>query len=745
MEFVVHLKDSLIKSQTIKVPVIHIHSSTGESKTRLEEIVKSLGGVVAQSADESEVTHIVYSFGPGGDPDDGVQYLRSLEMRPGEFLVHYWYYPDSYDNWMPAEVAPENLEPDHKAIGPWKVYTRWLLDSQKFNEWMNPIDYETEEFQEEQETLRFQTEEDDEIDEELLNRMDDEEEEFQSDEELESMTNDDKLQLKRKRELLEGVSGTRVKKQEMMSDRSEVDFNASQKVAPNVTKQQPLDLSKVNFDGVVKTIGDDVSLAQQSPSGDAEFKRQLYTVPLHSYWFDWNAIHEVEKTEIQCLVSTGDSMMDPEDYKSARNSIINMFRSRPSRKLKFSDVRSELVGDEVQLRLIFEFLESWGLINFISHGRGSTELDTQVTIPISAPPIVTFSNMVSFSETESAVASGSELSYGLLSKPNKFGKTVMDSGQEKGRIRCNAMPWMDCTESYYHCTTHPDIDLCPQAFQEGRLPTGTTSKDFVRINGPGVKTDQSAWTDQETLLLLEGIELYGDDWSEIAEHVCTKSQLQCAMHWLTMPIEDDIIDELLLQHQSEDEISTKVPFADAQNPIMAQVAFLAAMVSPEVAGAAAKEGLQILSQESAGTDPVPSSTTTDAGLSNGLFPGALPEHQQQVSGISQEVMSKASAGSLKSAALRAKLLAEQQEKEIKSVMMIIIDAQLKKLEMKLNYCKDLDLYLEEEKLHLLNNRQQPRSVLNQDLSTSLQSSNQQDRTGVDNGKLGAKTVDQNGH
>ena len=28
--------------------------------------------------------------------------------------------------------------------GPWKVYARWLKDSARFNEWMNPIDYEME-------------------------------------------------------------------------------------------------------------------------------------------------------------------------------------------------------------------------------------------------------------------------------------------------------------------------------------------------------------------------------------------------------------------------------------------------------------------------------------------------------------------------------------------------------------------------------------------------------------------------
>ena len=28
--------------------------------------------------------------------------------------------------------------------GPWMVYIRWVKDSVKYNEWMNPIDYEVD-------------------------------------------------------------------------------------------------------------------------------------------------------------------------------------------------------------------------------------------------------------------------------------------------------------------------------------------------------------------------------------------------------------------------------------------------------------------------------------------------------------------------------------------------------------------------------------------------------------------------
>lgn len=30
------------------------------------------------------------------------------------------------------------------ATGPWRVYLRWVKDSAKYNEWMNPIDYEVD-------------------------------------------------------------------------------------------------------------------------------------------------------------------------------------------------------------------------------------------------------------------------------------------------------------------------------------------------------------------------------------------------------------------------------------------------------------------------------------------------------------------------------------------------------------------------------------------------------------------------
>lgn len=50
------------------------------------------------------------------------------------------------------------------------------------------------------------------------------------------------------------------------------------------------------------------------------------------------------------------------------------------------------------------------------------------------------------------------------------------------------------------------------------------------------------WTDQETLLLLEGIELYNENWDQIAEHVGSKSKEQCLLHFIRLPVEDSFIE-----------------------------------------------------------------------------------------------------------------------------------------------------------------------------------------------------------
>lgn len=40
------------------------------------------------------------------------------------------------------------------------------------------------------------------------------------------------------------------------------------------------------------------------------------------------------------------------------------------------------------------------------------------------------------------------------------------------------------------------------------------------------------WSQQETLLLLEGIQVYGEAWPKVAAHVGTKPSFKCALRFL---------------------------------------------------------------------------------------------------------------------------------------------------------------------------------------------------------------------
>ena len=43
--------------------------------------------------------------------------------------------------------------------------------------------------------------------------------------------------------------------------------------------------------------------------------------------------------------------------------------------------------------------------------------------------------------------------------------------------------------------------------------------------------------------ILKGLELYKDDWNKVAEHVGTRTQDECILHFLRLPIEDPYVEE----------------------------------------------------------------------------------------------------------------------------------------------------------------------------------------------------------
>ena len=104
--------------------------------------------------------------------------------------------------------------------------------------------------------------------------------------------------------------------------------------------------------------------------------------------------------------------------------------------------------------------------------------------------------------------------------------------------------------SFIHCILsnfipieQADYDLCADCFNNRKFGSNMSSSDFILMEpAEAAGVSGGKWTDQETLLLLEALELYKENWNEIAEHVATKTKAQCILHFVQMPIEDAFFD-----------------------------------------------------------------------------------------------------------------------------------------------------------------------------------------------------------
>lgn len=57
----------------------------------------------------------------------------------------------------------------------------------------------------------------------------------------------------------------------------------------------------------------------------------------------------------------------------------------------------------------------------------------------------------------------------------------------------------------------------------------------------GGNSTSGAWTDAETLLLLEGVLKHGDDWDLIAQHVRTKNKSECIAQLIQLPFGEHML------------------------------------------------------------------------------------------------------------------------------------------------------------------------------------------------------------
>lgn len=326
-------------------------------------------------------------------------------------------------------------------------------------------------------------------------------------------------------------------------------------------------------------------------------------VPSFAKWFDLSKIHDIEKKSLpDFFVEDGSGYKSSQDYKYIRDFIVNTFRLNPKEYLTITAIRRNLSGDVTNIIRIHQFLEQWGLINYqIDPKTKSSVLGPQYTghfqITMDAPQgLVPFvpenaeltkaipSNVTKTDDLNNEnipTAKENELPLNLEIRRN-----VYATGEKKTNYKTNNIVHYSCsicgkdtTEVRYHnlkiksymynptSTINNASVLCEICYDQGLFPLSFHSSDFIQLK----KTEEGEkWSEQEILLLLEGIEMFGtyeppsstgpvnvnanlnNQWDKISEHVATKTREQCIIKFIQLPIEDKFLTKLIKEENEKE-------------------------------------------------------------------------------------------------------------------------------------------------------------------------------------------------
>lgn len=824
VEMLMAAERALVQNRCMTIPCVFVKPEVDKSTaTKVKEVVRRHQGTVAEN--EADATHIIY---PPVDPMEE-EYARPCMRRERSVLLHWYYFPDSYDSWstldLPWDYA-EGLLTSANTRSVYKVSATWALDLDQYNEWMNEEDYEIDEngqkkihkyrlsvedlmaqpahpppsakkpkrkrsptpppklgkrksgrapsgIQSASSTSSLTTPKKSrgggEEDEDLTQGMEDPPAEPRIVEVVATPTNPP----------VTGQNNTTTGGTTLTTTGSKKQDNELQplKSGNMADLDEPMEGDKGSSQGTQDREERDTSKERgegnkgDEPEDNVTEQTHHIVVPSYSAWFDYNSIHTIEKRALSEFFNGKNKSKTPEIYLAYRNFMIDTYRLNPTEYITSTACRRNLAGDVCAIMRVHAFLEQWGLINY------QVDAESRPT-PMGPPPTSHFHVL---SDTPSGLAP-------VNPNPPKTpqpsaAKTLLDL--EKKSSISSAMGVEEKISAGAMANFGLKID------QYSRKPTVLKNKQAA-----GATRD---WTEQETLLLLEGLELHKDDWNKVCEHVGSRTQDECILHFLRLPIEDPYLEEGgpeglgPLAYQP-------VPFSKAGNPVMSTVAFLASVVDPRVAASAAKAAMEefaaikdqvpaaLLDQHLrnvqasansdgkfdpaaglaqsgiAGTGPPEPPEDTAAPSTTGTVtaaaatsphsatstpvetkkeepekPKETPEPEQtqlEITKKEEELketeedakstvdteaveakekkdkvvrdaqLQSAAAAALAAAAVKAKHLAAVEERKIKSLVALLVETQMKKLEIKLRHFEELETTMEREREGLEYQRQQ---------------------------------------
>uniref|UniRef100_A0A3B4TWH6 SWI/SNF related BAF chromatin remodeling complex subunit C1b n=1 Tax=Seriola dumerili TaxID=41447 RepID=A0A3B4TWH6_SERDU len=657
------IEGALIQNNCMSLPVVYLDPTLDqELASRLTNIITKHQGTLTE--DRTLASHHVYPSSASTEEDE---WMCPVMRKDKHVLVHWGMHPDSYDSWLSSsDVEGEVEEPPHPEK-PWRVHAGWVLDTDVFNEWMNEEDYCVDErnvpiILRQRIHLR-----DDQV---CLDSKSTPSKKRRRSPSPPSSEGRKKGKKGCQDQLFCVYSRRRGQQEEEPEEDLTKDMEDPTPV-PNMEEvilPKNVNLKKDSENTPVKggTMADLGKLEDEEgrgemprlSEGEDNITEQTHHIIIPSYtsWFNYNSTHLIEKRALPEFFNGKNKSKSPEIYLAYRNFMIDTYRLNPQEYLSSTSCRRNLTGDVCAVMRVHAFLEQWGLINY--------QVDAESRpLPMGPPPTPHFNVLA---DTPSGLAP-------LQHKPLQVAASQhMLYFPEKSREK-------------------------PSDCQNFGLRTDIYAKKHPKTKGASAGRE---WTEQETLLLLEALEVYRDDWNKVSEHVGSRTQDECILHFLRLPIEDPYLEDSSaslgpLAYQP-------VPFSQSENPVMSTVAFLASVVDPRVASAAAKAALGerafVCSLGYGRGDDDESVVRREGDADEGRRVMELE--------LVEGSVTTAAAAALASAATKAKHLAAVEERKIKSLVALLVETQMKKLEIKLRHFEELETIMDREKEALEQQRQQ---------------------------------------
>uniref|UniRef100_A0AAY4B482 SWI/SNF related, matrix associated, actin dependent regulator of chromatin, subfamily c, member 1b n=1 Tax=Denticeps clupeoides TaxID=299321 RepID=A0AAY4B482_9TELE len=682
IEMFVSMEKALIQNGCLVRPLVYLSPDLDHTQaSRVREIITRHQGSITE--DKTQASHLVF---PSPYSQEEAEWFRPVLRNDRLVLLHWGHYPDSYDTWVSSSDVEADVEEPPVAGRQWRVHVKWAVDMDTFNEWMNEEDYEVNENKNSVVVRqRFYTR--------------DEEPSVKKRRHSPSPITSDT----RKKGGKKGSSGYYKRRGHREEEEPEEDLTKDMEDPTPVPNMEEVILPKIvnlkkdsentPVKGGTMTDLDEqedefLSGVRDEEEGKLDYGRldtgedsateQTHHIIIPSYtsWFDYNSIHQIERRALPEFFNGKNKSKTPEIYLAYRNFMIDTYRLNPQEYLSSTSCRRNLTGDVCALIRVHALLEQWGLINY------QVEAETR-PLPMGPPPTPHF-NVLADSNTGALVP--------LQHRPLQVSASQhMLNFPERSREKISD----------------------PQNFG---LRTDIYARKHPKSKNASAGRE---WTEQETLLLLEALEMYKDDWNKVSEHVGSRTQDECILHFLRLPIEDPYLEN------SEASLGPlayqPVPFSQSGNPVMSTVAFLASVVDPRVASAAAKAALggcscvcvlRICLMEVSQVKLETSERDENVGerRDDGRAGVSLVEREENRQSLELDLVeaniSTAAAAALASAATKAKHLAAVEERKIKSLVALLVETQMKKLEIKLRHFEELETIMDREKEALEQQRQQ---------------------------------------